>query len=233
MSKSKILSIITVVYNDIEIEETIKSVIPFLSEDIEYIVVDGGSKDGTKDIIDKYSRYLGYWVSEADNGIYDAMNKAVLHASGEYVLHLNSGDLLSALPVDLLKLHNDSVDILTFPVLIDNTFVYYPLFDNRVKFRTSLHHQGTFYRRNLVDYDCAYKIFADFDLNQRLYKQGVKCKIFDAPIISNHFENGVSAKTPRRRDEYSCIIRKNFGSFYVLVFYFHLLYKFIKGRKSY
>lgn len=230
----KALSIITVVFNDLDIEKTIKSVIPFLSKDVEYILIDGGSTDGTKEIIEKYQQYFSYYISEPDNGIYDAMNKGILHAAGEYIFHLNSGDTLNLIPIEILKEHLTKVDIISFPVDIDNgKLIYYPLFDSRVKFRTSLHHQGTFYRRTLVHYDCTYKIFADFDLNQRLYKKKVKSLMFKAPIIAKHLENGVSAKTPRRREEYAKVIRKNFGAIYVIVFYFHLIYKLIRNRKNY
>lgn len=234
MATSKILSIITVVYNDIDIETTINSVIPFLSRDVEYILIDGGSTDGTKEIIEKYRNSFAYFVSEPDQGIYDAMNKGIIHASGKYVLHLNSGDTLTSIPIKILKEAVDKVDIVSFPVDINNgSFIYYPLFDSRVKFRTSLHHQGTFYRKDLVNYDCSFKIFADFDLNQRLYKKKVKSIMYRNPIVSKHLENGISAKTPRRRIEYSKVIKKNFGIIYVLIFYLHLLYKLFRNRKSY
>lgn len=233
-TKSKILSIITVVFNDLDIEKTIRSVIPFLSNDVEYILIDGGSTNGTIEVIEKYQQYFSYYISEPDKGIYDAMNKGIQHSTGEYVLHLNSGDTLTSVPIEILKENRTQVDILSFPVDIDNgSLIYYPLFDSRVKFRTSLHHQGTFYRRELVSYDCSYKIFADFDLNQRLYKKKVTSLMFKYPIIAKHLENGISAKTPRRREEYAKVIRKNFGIIYVIVFYFHLIYKFIRNRKNY
>lgn len=233
MLEKKLLSIITVVYNDLKIEETIKSVTPFLTPEVEYIVIDGGSTDGTFKLLEKYEKYYSYWISEPDKGIYDAMNKALKHCNGEFVLHLNSGDILNHLPIDILK-ENINFDILSFPVAIDKLEIkYYPLFDWRVRFRTSLHHQGTFYRTKLVNYDCSYNIFADFDLNQRLYKRHIKYKLYNSPTIALHYENGVSAKTPKRRIEYSKIILKNFGRFSVFLFYGHLMYKLLTGRKNY
>lgn len=87
------ISIVTVSYNAVDtIEETIQSVLGQDYEAIEYIVVDGGSTDGTVDIIKKYSDKLSYWVSEPDNGVYDAMNKGITVASGQWINFMNSGD---------------------------------------------------------------------------------------------------------------------------------------------
>ena len=223
--QKKILTLITVVYNDPQIELTIKSVIPFLNDEVEYVVIDGGSTDRTLSILKQYESYFAYWVSEKDNGIYDAMNKAIRHAQGHFVLHLNSGDVLQALPIAFL-MSNVDTDILSFPVSINNgEMIYSPHFDWRTKFRTSLHHQGTFYKRELVSYDTSYKVFADFDLNQRLYKKHCPCICFDSPVISIHLENGISARMPKRRVEYQAIIKKNFGLKYCVLFYIYLVVK--------
>lgn len=87
------ISIITVCLNHADtIERTIQSVINQKYDEVEYIVIDGKSSDGTVDIIKKYGRYLTYWCSDADNGIYDAMNKGIVKATGEVVAFLNSDD---------------------------------------------------------------------------------------------------------------------------------------------
>jgi len=88
-----LVSIITVVRNGEKyLEQTIKSVIYQTYDNVEYIIIDGGSTDGTLDIIRKYDDKIAYWVSEPDDGLYDAMNKGSNIASGDYALYLNAGD---------------------------------------------------------------------------------------------------------------------------------------------
>lgn len=98
------ISVVTVSYNAVKtIEETILSVIDQAYDNIEYIIIDGGSTDGTIDIIKKYAKggseygkhnhYISYWVSEPDNGIYDAMNKGIEAITGNFVNFMNAGDI--------------------------------------------------------------------------------------------------------------------------------------------
>ena len=102
-----LISIITVVYNgDKYLEETVQSVLSQTYDNVEYIIIDGASTDGTIDIIRKYEDQIDYWVSERDKGMYDAMNKGIDAASGELINFMNAGDRLIFLDVNsLLKLH--------------------------------------------------------------------------------------------------------------------------------
>ena len=89
------LSIITINYNDSQgLEKTIVSVINQTYRDFQYIVIDGNSTDGSRDVLEKYDKYIDKWISEPDSGIYNAMNKGAYFANGEYLLFLNSGDYL-------------------------------------------------------------------------------------------------------------------------------------------
>lgn len=90
-----VISIITIVYNSENlVERTIQSVLEQTYPNIEYILIDGNSKDKTIEIIKHYEDRIAFWISEPDKGIYDAMNKGLHQASGDYVLFLNSGDAL-------------------------------------------------------------------------------------------------------------------------------------------
>jgi len=90
---SPLVSIVTVVFNSVLfIEKTIQSIVEQNYKNIEYIVIDGGSTDGTIDILKKYNDKIAYWISEKDKGLYDAMNKGLRTAKGDYVWFINSGD---------------------------------------------------------------------------------------------------------------------------------------------
>ncbi len=92
-SKLPVISIITVVYNDVyNLERTIRSIRNQSYREIEYIIIDGGSTDGTVDVIQKNKDPISYWISEPDQGIYHAMNKGLKAATGDYVWFINSGD---------------------------------------------------------------------------------------------------------------------------------------------
>lgn len=109
------LSIITINFNDADgLERTIKSVISQTFNDYEFIVIDGGSTDGSVDVIKKYEKHIDYWVSERDGGIYPGMNKGLRQAKGEYVNFMNGGDCYHSAEVlqNIFSLDADA-DIIT------------------------------------------------------------------------------------------------------------------------
>ena len=119
-----LVSVITVVYNASKtLEQTILSVINQTYATIEYIIIDGGSTDGTIDILKKYNKNISFWSSEPDKGLYDAMNKGILHAKGEIIGMINSDDWYELNAVELIVksytenpnkciFHGDRFDIL-------------------------------------------------------------------------------------------------------------------------
>ncbi len=87
------ISIVTIAFNNLEgLRSTITSVLSQNYANIEYIIIDGGSFDGSKDLIKNNERSLAYWTSEPDNGIYDAINKGVKHCTGDWIIFMNAGD---------------------------------------------------------------------------------------------------------------------------------------------
>ena len=88
------ISVITINYNDkLGLEKTIKSVTNQTLRNFEYIIIDGGSNDGGGEVIEQYKDKIDYWISEPDKGIYNAMNKGIRNATGDFVIFLNSGDI--------------------------------------------------------------------------------------------------------------------------------------------
>ena len=95
MSEMPLISIITVNLNNLEgLKRTMTSVFEQTWQEYEYIIIDGGSTDGSKEYIESFSDKISVWVSEPDAGIYNGMNKGIKVANGEYLLFLNSGDHL-------------------------------------------------------------------------------------------------------------------------------------------
>lgn len=188
------ISIITICYNIVnDIEKTLKSVISQTYPNIEYIVIDGGSKDYTVDIIRKYSDNITYWVSESDKGIYDAMNKAINKASGEWINFMNGGDCF--LDENTL-LSVGFENLLGFDVICGNHVIpkrgglyllkAKPFFmDTSVRYNMGFNHQATFVRTYVAKahpFNLKYKIAADYDMIKWFAKNGCKFKYVNVPI---------------------------------------------------
>jgi glycosyltransferase involved in cell wall biosynthesis len=128
------LTIITINLNNVQgLQKTIESVICQTFNDYEYIVIDGGSNDGSFDLIKKYQDKISYWVSEPDKGIYDAMNKGIAQAHGEYLQFLNSGDWLVNESI-IETIINDAPDC---DLLYGNLIEVYPNGKTRVNYGTN------------------------------------------------------------------------------------------------
>lgn len=154
------LSIVTINLNNVAgLHETIISVLNQSSADLEYIIIDGGSTDGSAELIKEYSDRIYYWVSEPDSGIYNAMNKGIRKASGEYLLFLNSGDALASdnIVEEVFRAdHNEEIlygDITYFSQKekkVIRTFLQDDL-DLYFFYKQSLWHQAAFIKKTLFE----------------------------------------------------------------------------------
>ncbi len=186
----------------VQVTDAIESILNQTYSNIEYIIIDGNSTDGTVDIIKKYMNKISYWVSEPDNGIYDAMNKGLEIATGEYVQFLNSSDtlytnktihqIIDQIPINL-------PDVIYGNLIIDKEFeqVYMkpaPL-DNFI-YRFPIYHPSTIVKTNIMKkhkFNESFKIAADYDFFRKIYYQ--KASFYYIPIIFSIFEgiNGISS----------------------------------------
>jgi glycosyltransferase involved in cell wall biosynthesis len=209
-----LVSIITVVFHARQdLPALIESVTRVKKDYIEFIVIDGGSKDGTRELLGQYDSVIDYWVSEPDHGIYDAMNKGIAAARGTFLFHLNAGDRLLDIPVrELEHAHLNRADVVAFRVSIDGKQEFRPSRGVLLRLKNTLHHQGTFYKREAFPlYDLSYRIFADFDVNQKLSRRGARIEIF-AQVVASHMSGGLSdVQTDANVSEFFRVIRRNYG----------------------
>lgn len=185
-----LISVITVVLNGQgSIEETIKSIISQTYRRIEVIVVDGGSKDETIPILSKYRDFISFQISEVDNGIYDAMNKGILAARGDYLYFLNCGDLFVNAYVlqNIAKFIADAPtdiiygDICTIDKEGAHTLIKSEIRSNYELFKNTICHQAVFTPKRIFEvmggFDTSYKLCADREWMLRASKKygyGVK-----------------------------------------------------------
>ncbi len=204
MENEFLVSIITVTYNAEEtLERTIKSVLNQTYKNIEYIIVDGVSTDGTIDIIKKYDNKISKWISEPDVGLYDAMNKGISMASGELIGIINADDFYELDAVEKIvkcametgagvisgnQRHFDSlghtIDGMGTPI-------------ERMWYDMAVYHPTVFVRKSVYNeygtFDLKYRIDADYELMLRLYVNGVSFEKVDS-IISNFYLGGTSVE---------------------------------------
>ena len=228
------ISVITINYNNKEgLEKTIKSVISQSMPPVEFIVVDGDSTDGSKDVIEQYQDKLSKAISEPDTGIYNAMNKGILAANGDYLLFLNSGDSLYSTTVlkevasvidgakdfyygDLWLESLDTPKVLAYPEELDFSFVYI----------NSLPHPATFIRRSLFKdhlYNEDLKLVSDwqFFMKALFYEKATyqHLKLIVSNFDTTGFSNNPAYKEKMEQERH-----------WVMENDFPLLYKDIKSQ---
>lgn len=195
-------SIITINYNNKDgLEMTINSVLGQSFQDFEYIIIDGGSTDGSVEVIKKYESQIDHWVSEPDKGVYNAMNKGIAMATGEYINFMNSGDAYhssSALET-IARIHSED-DIIIGGYYETREGVSHTIPPQDVTLLTllkyTINHQATFIKKSLFNkrqYDESYIIMADAKFNfQSIILDNCSVKIIE-DIIANYDTNGISS----------------------------------------
>jgi len=176
MSSHPLISVITVVYNGEKyLEQTIQSVVGQTYTNIEYIIVDGGSTDGTLDLIKKYESNISKWVSERDKGLYDAMNKGIRMAKGDIIGMINSDDWYEPEAVQLIvdaAIQNPSKKIFhgdRYDVLKDGTRKVKPFHPSRFKFvyyGMTYNHPSMFVHRDIYEntiYNINLRALSDYE----------------------------------------------------------------------
>lgn len=194
-------SIITINYNNKKgLLNTLKSVVGQSYHDYEYIVIDGGSTDGSVEVIREYESHIDYWISEPDKGIYNAMNKGILQAHGEYLNFMNSGDSFHDPGVlEWVATQNSDYDIAIGNVhcLGINVIKCAPKDEISMMdlYRNHLSHQAAFIRRSLfMDglYDESFKLVSDWSFFiEKLILKNCSYRYLDR-VIANYDMKGVS-----------------------------------------
>lgn len=204
MSDNFLISIITINYNDkVGLDRTVKSITNQTYQDFEYIVIDGGSTDGSKDIIEENKDKITYWTSEPDKGIYNAMNKGITKSNGKYLLFINSGDELFNSTVleevytlihtedliyfDLLQKFENHTNIHSFPHQLNfNTFVLGTIGHPTTFIKKSLFNKIGFYNESL-------KIIADWEFfTLAVVKYNCTYRKVDK-VLSTFYMDGISS----------------------------------------
>lgn len=205
-----LVSIITVVFNgERYLKQTIQSVINQSYDNVEYIVIDGGSTDSTLDIIKKYENQIDYWVSEKDNGIYDAMNKGLQLSSGEVIGIINADDwyVEDAIEKSIEVLQKTGRDysignIKKVPSNIISKPIN-PLVDTVIYPGMMYPHIGAFIKtdvyRKIGLFDTKYRIAADFDMALRIHMNQFKAVVIDK-TIAIFSDGGISSDIRAKKE---------------------------------
>ena len=198
------VTIVTVCFNCKDtIERTIQNVLKQTYPRLEYIVIDGGSTDGTKQIVERYAGRLAYWSSEPDKGIYDAMNKGIRKATGEWILFRNAGDYFFTPTTieDVFKWYEDRGEA----VIAGGTRnfgregyhdKYYVSQTDDVWNNAFISHPSSFIRmtvQKVHPYDTSYRIASDYLFFQTLLLEGLSVARYDAIVSLFDCEDGISS----------------------------------------
>ena len=230
---SPLVSIITVVRNAGNyLDRVIKDVQSQTYVDKEYIIIDGGSTDGTLEVLKKYDDKIDFWVSEQDQGIYDAMNKGIDVAEGEWIYFLGADDTFYS--TDTLektfknRIISGDVNVLLGDVICGDGNLFRSRFGRSMYFKNTVHHQGVFYRRSVFERfrygktlssgrTRQYSISGDYELNLLLFLQGAR-HIHVNEVIAK-CEDGISMQGNTRGYVEEILIRHEHIGFLKAIFF--------------
>ncbi|MEM6523610.1 MAG: glycosyltransferase family 2 protein [Bacteroidota bacterium] len=228
------ISIITVTFNAEKfIEKTIKSVINLDYSNYEYIIIDGGSKDNTVDIIGNYKSQIDILISEKDKGIYDAMNKGILLSSGKWVNFMNAGDTFySRESLSFFKEIEEDADIFYGDAIMDygSTKKKFPIYPIKKIWKYSpFCHQAAFIKSRVLKehpYDLKYPIGADHELFYYCYVTNRVIKHVDEVICNFHSIEGTTKRNIIQavRDKRDISLYYEPNRMHALYYYFFLIY---------
>lgn len=214
------LSIVTINFNDGNgLNDTKKSIVSQECQDFEWLVIDGNSSDDSLGIIKNTNR-IDYYVSEKDNGIYDAMRKGLMAASGRYVIFMNSGDRFfnaSATKKIIRLIEDEKKDLYLFATQINglnSSYIRKPRSLKKSDYSVPAVQQSTVYRSDLlkeIDWPIEYKICGDFSIALQLYNMGASYLI-DCSIISIFELGGVSTQRPLELTMEALRIQKKYSN---------------------
>lgn len=214
------LSIITVCFNAAHtIEKTIDSLVKNKTKNIEYIVVDGASKDDTLKILHHYDKYIDILISEEDNGMYDALNKGIQVASGEYVMLLAADDQLIDGSIDkALNIINKDTDVFSGAIIQKTDYgLFYEESDpdlEQLKVHCSLKNPASIFKKNAFEkygyYSNEFKCSGDRELFLRFYLNNAKFQVSDIPLVVFNM-GGMSTDLSNRAIPESKMMMKQYG----------------------
>ena len=234
--ENPLISVVTVVFNGGRtIEKTINSIINQTYDNIEYLIIDGASTDNTLDIIKKYEDKIDYWQSERDEGIYDAMNKGIRLATGDYIALLNADDWYEL----------NTCEIVSKKIQLDRQDVYYGVlnyYDNDQLLKVEgytinllscgmIAHPTCFVKNDVYKkklYDTNFKSASDYDLINWLVSNNFKF-CFCPDIVVNFSTGGMSSNKIGMMESLKIQLKYNHISF----FYYLILFVYYKFFKKY
>ena len=216
------ISIITITYNsEATLEDTIISVVSQNYNNLEYLIIDGGSKDHTLDIVNKYRDKISLVISEPDKGISDAFNKGIRNATGEIIGIINSDDFLMPNALATIAANYDiSVDVYSGNVVFWNEdtgdeFSSKPDIEfNKLKLQYGVAHPGRFIRKSAYEkygmYGIDFRYNMDIDLLCRFYRKGAKFIHIDQDLAKFRMGGTTADSIYKKKEDYRQFV-KNFG----------------------